>query len=85
MVSADVAQLDVDMNVALANTDFAPDCARYMSQGDGALQAERAVQRIILAYGERESMAYEWQLTNYELRLARDTQDHWQVTPAPPD
>jgi len=69
------------MDVALIGADFPPDCARFMSTTEGAWQAERAVQRIISAYGERQSMTYEWSLTVYELTLTRDEDDHWQVPP----
>jgi len=85
MPSDNIAKLNVAMDVTLVGAGFPPDCERFMSRTDGAQTAERAVQRIITAYGERESMAYEWQLSNHALRLTRDKEDHWRVAPATPD
>jgi len=83
--SNDVAQVDIDMDVKLVGADFPPDCEQFMSDTDGAWKAERAVQRIISGYGERDSMAYEWQLSGYDLRLTRDSDDAWQVVPVSTD
>ncbi len=84
--SDDVSEVNLDMDVKVV-AEFTPDCVQFMSEGDsdGAWKTERAVQKIVSAYGERDSMAYEWQLSDYDLRLTRDNDDNWQVAPPAAD